>query len=96
MIHHPVNTEDYNIPQIQPKPDEPTQSVVKIPKLVRAVPASPRLEAIKEERGMETGHQQESQQGGIHVEIQATEENLAIAINKNKHCINNYPGIDHL
>lgn len=43
---------------------------------------------------MEAGHQQESQQGGIHVEIQATEENLAIEMNKNKHCINNYPGIE--
>ena len=31
MIDRPANTDDYNIPQIQQKPAEPTQSVVEIP-----------------------------------------------------------------
>ena len=31
MIDRPANTDDYNISQIQPKPVEPTQSVVEIP-----------------------------------------------------------------
>ena len=96
MIDRPVNTSDYNIPQIQPKPVEPTQSVVEIPKPVQAAPVTPLpppLEAIQEEPELESEQQQESQQYGIDV-IPVTEENLTAEINKNKQCINNCPGIE--
>ena len=96
MIDRPVNTYDYNIPQIQPKPVEPTQSVVEIPKPVQATPATPPpppLEAIKEEPELESEQQEEeSQQDEINI-IPVT-ENLATEINKNKQCINNCPGIE--
>ena len=55
MIDCPVNTNDYNIPQVKPKPPEPTQSIVEPPKplLIPAIP--PPLEAIKEEQELESG-----------------------------------------
>ena len=96
MIDRPANTNDYNIPQVQPKPIEPTQSVVEIPKPIQAAPATPPpppLEAIKEEPELEYLQQEEeSEQDGIDM-IPVT-ENLATEINKNKQCINNCPGIE--
>ena len=61
MIDRPVNTNDYNIPQIHPQPVEPTQSVVEIkePVLARPTVTPPPLEAIKEEDELETEQQQQ-------------------------------------
>ena len=97
MIDCPANTDDYNIPQIQPKPVEPTQSVVEIPYPIRAAPAtpppSPPLKAIKKEAELEAEKQlQESQQDGID-RVPVT-ENLATEISNNKHCVNNCPEIE--
>ena len=92
MIDHPVNTNDYNIPQIQRKPLKPTQSVVEIPKPVQTAPATPPpppLEAMKEEPELESEQQEESQQDEITVT-----ENIATEISKNKQYINNCPGIE--
>ena len=47
MIDRPVNTNDYNIPQVLPKPVEPTYSVVEIPKPHLAPPPPP-LEEIED------------------------------------------------
>ena len=90
MIDRPVNTNDYNIPQVKPKPVEPTQSVVEPPKPLLVPANPPPLEAIKEEPDLESG-EQESEQDGIDV-IQV--ENMSQEINKNKKCINNYSGIE--
>ena len=70
MIDYPANTDDYNIPQIQQKPAEPTQSVVEISNPVRAAPATsppPQpLEIIKEGAELEAEEGlQESQQDGV-------------------------------
>ena len=100
MIDCPVNTNDYNIPQIHPQPVEPTQSVVEIkePVLARPTATPPPLEAIKEENELETEQQQqqeeeeeESQLGASNL-IPVTMENLEIA--KNKPCINNCIGME--
>ena len=40
MIDQPVNTNDYNIPQVRPEPAEPTQSVIELPKPCLAPQAS--------------------------------------------------------
>ena len=90
MIDRPVNTNDYNIPQVKPKPAEPTQSVVEPPKPLLVPANPPPLEAIKEEPDLESG-EQESEQYGIDV-IQV--ENISQEINKNKQCINNSSGIE--
>ena len=97
MIDRPVNTTDYNIPQIQPKPVEPTQSVVEIPKPVQAAPATPPpppLEAIKEEPELESEQQQEEESQQDEIDMIPVAENLATEISKNKQRINNCPGIE--
>ena len=88
MIDRPAaaNTDDYNIPQIQQKPVEPThgQSVVDpIPNPVRAAPATPPppqpLEIIKEGAELEAEEgMQESQQDGVDNIMIPVTENLAI------------------
>ena len=90
MIDRPVNTNDYNIPQVKPKPVEPTQSVVEPPKPLLVPANPPPLEAIKEEPDLESG-EEESEQYGIDV-IQV--ENISQEINKNKKSINNYSGVE--
>lgn len=97
-IDLPAYTKDYNTPDIQPKPVEPTQSVVELPKPVQAAPATmppspPPLEVIKEEAELDSEQKQvESEEDGIDM-IPMT-ENLAAEINKNKQCINDCPGIE--
>ena len=91
MIDHPVKTNDYNIPQIEPKPAEPTQFVVEPLKPLPAPAAPPPLEAIKEEPELESD-MQESEQDRI--SMIPVEENLSAKINKNKLCINNCLGIE--
>ena len=90
MIDRPVNTNDYNIPQVKPKPAEPTQSVVEPPKPLLVPANPPPLEGIKEEPDLESG-EEESEQDGIDV-IQV--ENISQEINKNKKSINNYSRIE--
>ena len=90
MIDRPVNTNDYNIPQVKPKPAEPTQSVVEPPKPLLVPANPPPLEGIKEEPNLESG-EEESEQDGIDV-IQV--ENISQEINKNKKSINNYSRIE--
>ena len=90
MIDRPVNTNDYNIPQVKPKPVEPTLSVVEPPKPLLIPANPPPLEAINEESDLESG-EQESEQYGIEV-IQV--ENISQGINKNKKSINNYLGVE--
>ena len=90
MIDRPVNTNDYNIPQVKPKPAEPTQSVVEPPKPLLVPANPPPLEAIKEEPDLESG-EEESEQDGIDV-IQV--ENISQEINKNKKSINNHSGVE--
>lgn len=46
MIDGPVHTSDYNIPQVEPKRDKPTQSVVELPKPYM-VPSSPLEDIMK-------------------------------------------------
>ena len=65
MIDHPVNTNDYNIPQVRPKPVEPTYSVVEIPKPYLEPPPPP-LEEIEEEPEHEP-QQQLSEQDDVTV-----------------------------
>ena len=76
MIDHPVNTNDYNIPHVQPKGAEPTYSVVELPMAkpfqAHATPCAT-LETIKEEKTFV------SQQATI--DSIPVDENLATAIN---------------
>ena len=90
MIDRPVNTNDYNIPQVKPKPVVPTQTVIEPPKPLLVPANPPPLEAIKEEPDLDSG-EQESEQDGIDV-IQV--ENISQEINKDKQCINIYSGIE--
>ena len=91
MIDRPVNTNDYNIPQVKPKPVVPTQSVVEPPKPL-LVPANPSpMEAIKEEPELESGERESEQDDTIDV---IPVENVSQEINKHKQCINNYSGIE--
>ena len=48
-IDLPVNTNDYNIPQVHPKPAEPTQSIVELPKPHDHLGCPTPLEKIMEE-----------------------------------------------
>ena len=82
---------NYNIPQIQPKPVQPTQSVVEIS--LKSIISPPPLEAIKEKTELESEQQQEREQDGISISP-VTEENLATEIDKNKEC--SCPGIEIL
>ena len=91
MIDRPANTNDYNIPQVEPKPVKPTQSVIDLPKPLQAPATSLSLEAIKEEPDLKA-EGQESEQCGI--DVISVEENLSKEINKNKQCINNYSEIE--
>ena len=86
MIQRPANTNDYNIPLIEPKPVEPTQSVVEPPNSL-FVPAN---EAIKEKPDFESG-EQESERDGIESDVIPVEENLS---QENQHIINNYSAIE--
>ena len=87
MIDRPANTNDYNIPQVKPKPIKPTQSVVELPKPLLSPAISPPLEAIKKEPDLES-EEQESEQS-CNIDVIPVEENLSKEINKNKQCINN-------
>ena len=91
MIDRSANTNDYNIPQVKPKPTEPTQSVIDLPKPLQAPAILLSLEAIKEEPDLES-EGQESEQDGI--DVIPVEENLSKEMNKNKQCINNYSKIE--
>ena len=92
MIDRPVNTNDYNIPQVQPEPAEPTQSVVELPKPQLAPATPPPLEAIEEESELESTEQRANKRDGI--DMIPLEENLSIDICMNKQCINNHSGIE--
>ena len=91
MIDRPVNTNDYNVPQVRPRPTKPTvtQSEVELPKPYLAPPPPPPLEEIKEEPEIET-EQQASEEDRLIV----GEENHSLHINKNKQCINDYCGME--
>ena len=91
IIDCPANTTDYNIPQVDPKPAEPTQSVVELPKSQLAPATPPPQESIEEEPELKT-EQQSSKQDGI--DIIPFEESLSAEIYENKQCINNYSGIE--
>ena len=89
MIDRPANTNDYNIPQVKPKPAKPTQSVVEPPKPL-LVPATPLpLEAIKEELELES-EQQASKHDGT--DVITVKENPS---RESKKCIKNYSGIEN-
>ena len=91
MIDRQVNTNDYNIPQVKPKPAEPIQSIVEPPKPILVPSNLPPVVVINEKADFESG-EQESEQDGIHVN--ETEEKLSQESNKNKQCINCYSGIE--
>ena len=65
MIDRPVNTNDYNIPQVKPRPVKPTQSVVELPKQNQASPSPPPLEEIREEAEVEAKQQPSEQKSMI-------------------------------
>lgn len=69
FIDRPANTNDYEIPQVQPKAVEPTQSVVELlkPQLSTATPPPP-IEAIVEDLELEPEliEQQTSMPESIH------------------------------
>ena len=93
---------DYNIPQVLPKPVEPTYSVVEIPKPDLAPPPPP-LEEIKEEPEHES-QQQLSEQDDVTVveenqsalmdDVIVVKENQSALIDEDKVCINNRLGIE--
>ena len=83
MIDRPVNTNDYNIPQVKPKPAEPIQSVVEPPKPLLVPATPPPLEAIKEETEIES-EEQVSKHDDINL---IPVKNLLTEINNNKQCI---------
>ena len=86
MVDGSVNTSDYNIPQVHPKPVEPTYSVLEV--LKSHLVAPPSLEGVKEE--LETEPQQQlSEQDDIAV---AEEDQLA-PVDKNEQCLKNQFGI---
>ena len=91
MIDRPVNTNDYNVPQVRPRPTKSTvtQSEVELPKPYLAPPPPPPLEEIKEEPEIET-EQQSSEEDRVIL----GEENHSLHINKNKQCINDYCGME--
>ena len=87
MIDRPINTDDYNIPQVNPQPVEPTYSVVEIPKPHGAPP--PLLDDVKEEPELES-----QQHLGEQDDITVAMENQSALIDENKQCINNCSGIE--
>ena len=89
MIDRPINTNDYNIPQVEPKPVEPTQSVVEPPKSLFVPATPPPLEAIKEEPELES-EQQASKHDGT--DVITVKENPS---RESKKCIKNYSGIEN-
>ena len=91
MIDRPVNTNDYNVPQVRPRPTKPTvtKSEVELPKPYLAPPPPPPLEEIKEEPEIET-----EQQASEEDHVILGEENHSLHINKNKQCINDYCGME--
>ena len=90
MIDQPVNSNDYNIPQVDLQPAEPTYSVVEVPKPHLAPPSPPpQLEEIREEPEPEA-QQQLSEQDYIIV----AEENQSAMIDENKKYLNNCFGIE--
>ena len=89
MIDRPVNTNDYNIPQGKPRPVEPTQSVVELPRPSQAPPLPPPLNDIKEEP--EAEKQRSEQNGMIPVD-----DNHSFLTNKNIQCMHGYSGIETL
>ena len=91
MIDRPVNTNDYNVPQVRPRPTKPTvtQSEVELPKPYLAPPPPPPLEEIKEEPEIDT-----EQQASEEDRVILGEENHSLHINKNKLWINDYCGME--
>ena len=91
MIYHPVNTNDYNAPQVRLRPTKPavTQSEVELPKPYLAPPPPPLLEEIKEEPEIEI-----EQQASEEDRVILGEENHSLHINKNKQCINDCCGME--
>ena len=91
MIDRPVNTNDYNVSQVRPRPTKPTvsKSEVELPKPYLAPPPPPPLEEIKEEPEIET-----EQQASEEDHVILGEENHSLHINKNKQCINDYCGME--
>ena len=86
MIDRPVNTNDYNIPQVRPEPVEPTYSVVEVPK-PHPAPPSPH-EQIREEAEPES-QQQFCEQDDITI----AKENQSALTNENNQCLNNCTGM---
>ena len=91
MIDRPVNTNDYNVPQVRPRPAKPTvtKSEVELPKPYLAPPPPPPLEEMMEEPEVET-----EQQASEEDHVILGEENHSLLINKNKQNINDYCGIE--
>ena len=85
--NHQPPPDDYNIPQVHPKPVETTYSVVEIQKPHLAPP--PPLEEVREEPELES-QQQLSEQDHIAV----AQENQSAGIYTNKQCLNNCSGIE--
>jgi hypothetical protein len=86
FIDCPANRNDYKIPQVQPKPVEPNQSLVELPKpqLAPATsPPPPPIEAIEEELELELTGWQTSKLKGIHA---MTEGNVSMEICTSKQC----------
>ena len=77
MVCDPVNTNDYHIPHVKPKPAKPTHSFVDVPK-----PAT--VEVIKEEPEHESAQQACGEEG---INVISVEKNLPA---ENKQCINNH------
>ena len=75
FIDRPANTNDYKIPQVQPKPVEPTRSVVELPQpqLSPAATPPPPVEAIEEGLEPELTEQQTSKPEGTHAETKEIE-----------------------
>ena len=85
VMDHPVNINNYNIPQVHQKPAGPTSSVVDLPKCHLAPPAPP-LEEIEEEPEPKSQQQFSAQD-----DITVAEENQSAVLSKQ--CLNNCSGI---
>ena len=90
LINHPANTDDYKTAQVGPKPVEPTQSVVELPK-PQLAPATPPLLLVEAELELTEQQARPSELEGVH---SMTEENVSMEIYANKQCINNHSGIE--
>ena len=83
MIDHPVNNNDYNVPQVKPEPAKPTQSVVELSINPDLVPLSQLMRELQEEQELVSEHQ-----SGEEEHMTMPEENQSQMTNKSIVCIN--------